>query len=289
MKRVSTVFSILMVIFLLLACQSFANTPEVATSTEPMTSETTNSPEYSSFETTTSPESSVGKATEPSYDHTYFKTTQELLDYLKQNSAEKEINGVKIQNFIKDNQIAIYEPTFTPPYGFHLSSVEIWTVYGSYTYVTDDLIDYLDKIRSSARAAFESISHPQSPYVTKVESSIPSEMTTSSDKSSPSEDYSAFSAKNMIILQWCTAKSKIPGAALAWDIENSNLQPLGNAEQAEFYYSANSTGPDGIPTNYHIYWETDGYVCFASIPGALFSEENVEKICSFKPVTVPLG
>ena len=278
MKKITPVLSILLIAFLLFSCQSTV-TP----------SETTTSPEPLSSETTTSPESSVGEVAELSYDHTYFKTTQELLDYLKQNSTEKEVNGVKIQNFIKDNQITVYEPTFTPPDGFNLSSVEIWTVYGSYHYATDDLIDYLDKIRSSALAAIESTPHPQSSYVTKVESSIPSEKSSSSEESSFSGtvDDSIFRAENRIILEWCTAKSKIPGAALAWDIKNSNLQPLGNDENPKYYYSAND--PAGVPISYCVYWETDGYVCYASIPAALFSEENVAIICSFKPVMVPLG
>ncbi len=272
MKRVLSVLLFLLVIFLLFACQSPAVTSEAATSLEP-----------SSSKTTTSPESSVGEPAKLSYDHTRFKTTQELLDYLKQNSTEKEINGIEIQNFIKDNQITIYEPTFTPPDGFHLSSVEIWTVYGSYHYATDDLIDYLDMIRSSALAAVESISHPQSSYETKVESLITSEKNVSSEDSSISDtiDDSTYRAKNMIILQWCTEKSETPGAAFAWSIKNFGLVPLDNVENHTYYYSTNGV-------IYSIYWETDGYLCFASVPAVLFSEENVAKICSFKPVTVPL-
>ncbi len=263
MRKIISTISILFVIFLMFGCQN-TGVPSA---------------------TTTSPESSIGEAEELLYDHTRFTTTDELVNYIKQNSSEEEIMGVEIQNFIKDGQIKINEPTFTPPMGFKLHSVEIWTVYGSYTYITDKFVDYLEEIKNSNQAAVESMSYPESSYETKDEGLI-----TSSGETASLSDYEkdvAFRAENRIILQWSTEKSEKPGAALAWCIENFNLKPIGNNERPTHYYSPNDSS--GIPISYSIYWETDGYLCYASIPAALFSEKTVAEICSFKTVTVPLG
>jgi lipopolysaccharide export system protein LptC len=269
MKKIILTLSILLSIFLMFSCQS-TSVPSA---------------------TTTSPESSIGEAEELSYDHTRFTTTDELVNYIKQNSAEEEIMGVKIQNFIKDGQIKINEPTFTPPTGFKLYSVEIWTVYGSYTYITDKFVDYLEEIKSSNQAAAESMSYPKSSYETKDEiPNINRGLLTSSGETASLSDYekdAAFRAENRIIMQWSTEKSEKPGAALTWCIENFNLKPIGNDEKPTYYYSLNDSS--GIPVSYCIYWETDGYLCYATIPAALFSEEAVAEICSFKTVTVPLG
>ncbi len=216
---------------------------------------------------------------ELSYEHTVFQTKEELFNFLRQNSTQKSVNGANIQNFIEDNQIRIYEPTFTPPEGFHFYCVEIWSGYSAYIYVTDVYIKRLEERKSSAEAAAqaaESKSIHQSSYETKVE--IP---TTSISGLTPDL---AFEAENMIILQWCTAVREDP---LSWIIENQDLKPLGSSDNPKYYYAVNA--PQGTPINYDIDWETDGHYCFARIPASLFSEEAVAEICSFKPVTVPLN
>ncbi len=262
MKKIISAFSILLVVILLFGCQSTAV----------------------SSETATSPESSVEEVAALSYAHTAFQTKEELFDFLRQNSDKKSVNGANIQNFIKENQITIFEPTFTPPDDFHFYYVEIWSDNGAFIYVTDAYIERMEQRKSSLEAAAQSKSTPQSSYETKVE--IPTENTSSGETTSLSGLTSdlVFEAENMIILQWCTAVWEDP---LTHTIENQSLKPLGNSESPKYYYAANDTY--GAPIDYQIYWEIDGHFCFARFPAALFSEETVAEICSFKTVTVPLG
>lgn len=279
MKRVSIVFTTLLVILLLFACQNATTSSETAIS-----------PETSSLKTTLSQQNSSGELAETFvYEHIPFKTTQDLFDFLRQNSTQKSVNGANIQNFIKDNQIAIFEPTFTPPNGFHFYCVEIWTGYSAYFYVTDAYLKRIEERKSSAEAAAqaaESISIPLSSYETKDESSETIEKTSSGVTSSPTEINAdlVFLLENELVIQWCTAVWDDP---LTRVIENPAFKPLGNSENPKYYYSVNA--PQGTPINYDVYWETDGHYCFARIPAALFSEEAVAEICSFKPVTVPIG
>jgi len=263
-NKIVSAFSILLIVFLLFGCQNTAV----------------------SSETATSPESSIEEVAALSFAHTAFQTKEELFDFLRQNSDKKSVNGVNIQNFIKENQITIFEPTFTPPEGFHFYCVEIWYGYSAYIYVTDAYIERMEERRSSreaaAKAAAQSMSIPQSSYEIKTENPTGNSSSRETVLTGSDSDL-VFYAENVIVLQWCTAVWEDP---LTHTIENQSLKPLGKSENPKYYYAANDTY--GAPIDYQIYWETDGHFCFARFPAAFFNEETILEICSFKTTTVPL-
>ena len=219
-----------------------------------------------------------------------FESTQQLVNYLRQCRNATVIQDVDIQNFIQDGIVTVYEPSFTPPDGFRATGITVHYAYCAYHYQTEALIASHEQLMSSqhaaAQAELQSRSYPISSYEIMVESSeLYGEPKTSSEQAILHAQQKAedkFRAESRITIEWCTQKSDDP---LPWVIEHYALKPLGDSENPKYYYKEQVQY--GEVWAYDVYWNMNGYRCYAYIPAILASEESIAKICSLRPVTAP--
>jgi len=227
-----------------------------------------------------------------------FESTEKMINYLRDCRNETYGQDFSVKNYIKDGVVTVYEPSFAPPDGFRFSYVVIG-YYCTYTYYTDAWTTSrehkMSSMFESARAAAQSRPFPGSSWESLVE--VPSEeMITGSGKPKTSSEQNEllsqqkaeekYTAQNRILLQWCTQKSEDPLAdPLARMIEEYSLKPLGNSKNPKYYYKEQNRY--GELWAYDVYWNTDGYLCYAYIPSVFFTEKTVAEICSFTLVMTP--